>query len=88
MLSGKPHANRQELTPPIKTGLAKNKTMIIEASDNLLVRNPALFHIDVRKAGWTYHPPIRSGPKGSSRSGLFMGCPVFRQLIAGTGCQQ
>ena len=88
MLSSKPHANRQELTLPIKTGLARNKTMITEASNNLLVRNPALFHINVRKAGWTYHPPIRSGPKGSSRSGLVMGCPVFRQLIAGTGSQQ
>ena len=88
MLSSKPHANRQKLTLPIKTGLARNKTMITEASNNLLVRNPALFHINVRKAGWTYHPPIRSGPKGSSRSGLFMGCPVFRQPIAGTGGQQ
>ena len=74
--TGKPHKSARTDTT-IKTGLARNATLIT-MRDNLLVRNPALFHISVRKAGWTCHPPIRSGPKGSSRSGLFMGRPVFR----------
>ena len=43
-----------------------------------LVQKAALFHISDREAGWTLHPPIRSGPRGSSRSGPRTGHPVFR----------
>ena len=47
-------------------------------TDKSLVQKAALFHTSDREAGWTLHPPIRSGPRGSSRSGPRTGHPVFR----------
>ena len=47
-------------------------------TDKILVVKVGLFHTRYRKARRAYSLPTRSGPRGSSRSRMFMGCSVFR----------